>query len=84
MENEKKVIDLPETENEEVEVVDEGKMAKAKNFIKKHGKKVAAFAGLATVGLIGYAIGHRNSDGTYSTDETVDGEYTILEDIDEE
>ena len=37
MENEKKVIDLPETENEEVEVVDEGKMAKAKNFIKTYG-----------------------------------------------
>lgn len=54
-------IDVETTEvNVEAKTKAEGLLSKAKTGLKKHGKKVAAFAAVATVGLIGYALGSKS------------------------
>lgn len=72
-----KVCGMNDVEAETVET--EGKMDKAKNFIKKHGKKVAAIAGLATMGLIGYALGHKSKSD--DADDIVDYDYAEVDDV---
>ena len=83
MRDEAKVVDLPETDEEfEIEAVkSDGKVTKAKNFIKKYGKKIAVAAAVGTVGLVGYALGHRSKDGDESVDDIIDGNYTEFEEI---
>ena len=75
--------DLPETdEGFEIEAVkSDGKVTKAKNFIKKYGKKIAVAAAVGTVGLVGYVLGHRSKDDDGSVDDIIDGNYTEFEEI---
>lgn len=83
MRNEATVVDLPETDNGiEIEAVEpEGKMSKAKNFIKKYGKKIAAVTAVGTVGLIGYALGHKTKGDHDSVDDIIDGDYTEFNEV---
>ena len=83
MRDEAKVVDLPETdEGFEIEAVkSDGKVTKAKNFIKKYGKKIAVAAAVVTVGLVGYALGHRSKDDNESFDDIIDGNYTDFEEV---
>ena len=53
--SEEKTIDV-EVEEFIEEEKSEGLLTKAAKGLKKHGKKIAAGAVVATVGLIGYAI----------------------------
>ena len=50
--------------------------AKAVAGIKKHGKKIVAGVTLATVGIIGYALGHKskNEGSDYELDDLDDYE----------
>ena len=52
------VIDFEELEETE----SNGFLSKVKTGLKKHGKKIVAGAAVATVGLIGYALGSRSKD----------------------
>ena len=83
MRDEAKVVDLPETDEEfEIEAVkSDGKVTKAKNFIKKYGKKIAVAAAIGTVGLVGYVLGHKSKDDDGSVDDTIDGNYTEFEEV---
>ena len=83
MRDEAKVVDLPETdEGFEIEAVkSDEKVTKAKNFIKKYGKKIAVAAAIGTVGLVGYVLGHKSKDDNGSVDDTIDGNYTEFEEI---
>ena len=84
--------DIKETEVKEevIEVVDDtceeektGIFSKAKNGVKKHGKKIAALAVLGTVGLIGYALGSKSSNNAsdeYDDDIVADLDYSEFDD----
>ena len=75
-ENKMKEIKNEEVTMEEMEVAcveekKEGFLIKAKNGLKKHGKKVVVGAAVAAVGLIGYALGARpknDSEDSYDYD----------------
>lgn len=80
--SEEKVMELSEERIIEAEVVEtEGKVSKVKNFIKKHGKKAAAVVAVGTVGLIGYALGHKSNGNTHSIDDVIDGDYFETDDV---
>ena len=68
---------------EEVQAIETEKGTKVKAFIKKHGKKIVAATAIGAIGLIGYALGHRTNLDAYS-DDIVDGEYTELDDKNDE
>lgn len=53
------IIDVIKDE-EEIEVVEKPSfISKCKNFAKKNGKKIAAVAAVAAVGVAGYVFGKR-------------------------
>ena len=83
MRDEAKVVDLSETDEEfKIEAVgSDGKVSKVKNFIKTHGKRIAMGVAIGTVGLVGYALGHRSKDDDGSVDDIIDGNYTEFEEI---
>ena len=64
-------IDVEETEvNVEEETRSERFLSKAKAGLKKNGKKVAAIAAVATVVLIGYALGKKKSGNDSDSADT--------------
>lgn len=75
-ENKMKEIKNEEVTMEEMEVAcveekKEGFLTKAKDGLKKHGKKVVVGTAVAAVGLIGYALGARlknDSEDSYDYD----------------
>ena len=83
MKNEQNVIDLPETEVNEIEVSkSEGLLSKAKTFIKKHGKKIAVATAIGAGTLIGYALGSRTDGGDNGDlDSVIDVDHTEVEDV---
>lgn len=69
MTEERNVNEVMDEQFVEVEETEEkkGLVAKIVNFGKKNGKKLAIGAGIAAVGLIGYALGNK-SRGSEETD----------------
>lgn len=72
--SEVKDVKTTKVETAEVEIEEEtkaeGVLTKAAKGLKKHGKKVAAFAAVATVGLIGYALGSKSKDNVCESEDT--------------
>lgn len=67
MENEKEIkeevtMEKLEETCEVVEVEKESLLSKAKNGLKKHGKKVAVGAAVAVAGVVGYLLGSKSED----------------------
>lgn len=65
------VVEATVVEEEEVK---EGFLTKAKNGLKKHGKKVAIGAAVAAAGVVGYMLGLKTDD---------DSEYIDAYDLDD-
>ena len=61
MTEEIKVVNEKEIEGVTEETKKEGIVSKAKKIITKHGKKVGAIALAAAVGVVGSALGKKNS-----------------------
>ena len=74
--SEEKTIDV-EVEGFIEEEKSEGLLTKAAKGLKKHGKKIVAGAVVATVGLIGYALGSKSKE-----DEFVDTDMYYINDSD--
>lgn len=80
MEDEKKVIEMSETELVEETTPKEGLVSKAKIGFKKYGKKIAVAAVVGTVGLIGYALGSKSKSGDDNgIDDVIDAEWTEVD-----
>lgn len=72
IENEEEVV--------EAETEKEGFLPKAKNWVKKHSKKIALGATVIAIGTVAYALGKKRSDEVDSEDELIDVDWTELED----
>ena len=60
------------------------KLDKAKAGFKKHGKTIGMVVAGVTLGILGYALGSRKSNGgNYDYDENVVDSYCTVEDVDE-
>lgn len=80
-----KVIEMKTVEDAEVnEVAEMSKLDKAKAGFKKHGKTIGMVVAGVTLGILGYALGSRKSNGgNYDYDENVVDSYCTVEDVDE-
>lgn len=80
-----KVVEMKTVEDVEVnEVAEMSKLDKAKAGFKKHGKTIGMVVAGVTLGIIGYALGLRKSNGgNYDYDENVVDSYCTVEDVDE-
>lgn len=66
------------------EVAEMSKLDKAKAGFKKHGKTIGMVVAGVTLGILGYALGSRKSNGgNYDYDENVVDSYCTVEDVDE-
>lgn len=81
----KKVVEMETVEDAEVtEVAETSKLDKAKAGFKKHGKTIGMVVAGVTLGILGYALGSRKSNGgNYDYDENVVDSYCTVEDVDE-
>lgn len=80
----KKVVEMETVEDVEVTEVAESKLDKAKAGFKKHGKTIGMVVAGVTLGILGYALGSRKSNGgNYDYDENVVDSYCTVEDVDE-
>ena len=80
-----KVVEMKAAEDVEVtEVAEMSKLDKAKAGFKKHGKTIGMVVAGVTLGILGYALGSRKSNGgNYDYDENVVDSYCTVEDVDE-
>lgn len=80
-----KVVEMKTVEDVEVnEVAEMSKLDKAKAGFKKHGKTIGMVVAGVTLGILGYALGSRKSNGdNYDYDENVVDSYCTVEDVDE-
>lgn len=80
-----KVVEMKTVEDVEVnEVAEMSKLDKAKAGFKKHGKTIGMVVAGVTLGILGYALGSRKSNGSnYDYDENVVDSYCTVEDVDE-
>lgn len=80
-----KVVEMKTAEDVEVnEVAEMSKLDKAKAGFKKHGKTIGMVVAGVTLGILGYALGSRKSNGgNYDYDENVVDSYCTVEDVDE-
>lgn len=83
--NENKVIDVEATEAENTGFpeVKETKREKAKKFLGKNKKKIAAVAIGVIAGGIGFALGKRSGNGYSDDNDVVDTDYTEVPNEDE-
>lgn len=78
----KKVVEMETVEVNEV--AEMSKLDKAKAGFKKHGKTIGMVVAGVTLGILGYALGSRKSNGgNYDYDENVVDSYCTVEDVDE-
>lgn len=76
-----KVVEMETVEVNEV--AEMSKLDKAKAGFKKHGKTIGMVVAGVTLGIIGYALGSRKSNGgNYDYDENVVDSYCTVEDVD--
>ncbi|WP_288617753.1 hypothetical protein [uncultured Eubacterium sp.] len=80
-----KAVEMKAAEDVEVtEVAEMSKLDKAKAGFKKHGKTIGMVVAGVTLGILGYALGSRKSNGgNYDYDENVVDSYCTVEDVDE-
>ena len=80
-----KVVEMKAAEDVEVtEVAEMSKLDKARAGFKKHGKTIGMVVAGVTLGILGYALGSRKSNGgNYDYDENVVDSYCTVEDVDE-
>lgn len=76
-------VEVAESENTGVPEAKETRTAKAKKFLGKNKKKIAAVAIGVIAGGIGFALGKRTKNGYSDDNDVIDTDYTEVPNEDE-